>query len=200
MRSGSTITGRMLAGMLTSSVTPALRAGLATTSTDWRTRSATLTAFLRSARLPDSIFETSRMSLMMRTSRSQLFSAICSRLAMLRVRHRPGVVEDELHRAANRGQRRAQLVADDRDELVLHAIDFAQPRDVLERDDGAGDVTELVAQRRAAGEDREHAAIGMMNLELLVADGLAAQRARRDPLRPAGSSVPSLAMRLNRLQ
>ena len=101
---------------------------------------------------------------------------------MLLVGHRPGVIEHELHGAANRGQRRAQLVADDRDELVLHPVDFTQPGDVLERDHRAGDMAELVAKRRAAGKDREHPAVRVMDFELLVAGELAAQRPVRNPL------------------
>ena len=40
---------------------------------------------------------------------------------------RLGVVDDELEVAANRGQRRAQLVRHECDELVLDAVELAQP-------------------------------------------------------------------------
>ena len=73
------------------------------------------------------------------------------------------------------------------------------PRDVRERHDGAGDVTELVAKRRAAGQDRKHAAVGVMNFELLVGDRLAAER-RVEIHWSCGIRQPSLATRLNRLQ
>ena len=97
---------------------------------------------------------------------------------MLRIRHRARFIEDQLHRAANRGQRRAQLVADDRHELVLQAVHFTQPRNILEGDDRAGDVAELVLERRTAREDRKDPAVRMMDLELFVPGRFAAQRAR----------------------
>jgi len=90
MRSGSTSTGGRMAGSLASMATWAARA-VALDDLDRLAHQVGHLARLRvEVRWPDSIFEMSRMSLMMRTRRSQLLSRNLQQLLVLGVGTDPG--------------------------------------------------------------------------------------------------------------
>ena len=69
---------------------------------------------------------------MMRTRRSVFESATFISIGVIGIGGRP-LVEQQLQRALDRRERRAQLVRHDRHELALQAIHLVQARDVLER-------------------------------------------------------------------
>ena len=100
----------------------------------------------------------SRMSLISRTSRS-VFSHGDLRHPLRALGQRPeDAALQQAERAADRRQRRAQLVADDRRELVLDALDGAPLGDVVEDHDGAADAT-VLHDRRARVLDRKGRAV-----------------------------------------
>ena len=57
--------------------------------------------------------------------------------------------QERLGESVDRGQRRAQLVRDGRDEVGLDLVEPALVRDVADREDGAGPLLARIAQRRA---------------------------------------------------
>ena len=90
-----------------------------------------------SSALPEPMRSSSRMSLTRRTRRSVLpmaMSSICCSFSGAVVE---GAAGDEAERGAERGERRAQLVRDGGDELVLHAVEGAALGGVGEGDDDA---------------------------------------------------------------
>ena len=82
-------------------------------------------------------------------------------------------------RAADGGQRRAQLVADDRDQLVLDALDLTALTDVLEDHHGAGDPA-LLQERRAGVFDGEGRAVPAPEDVAIAAVDLAVAQRRQD--------------------
>ena len=77
--------------------------------------------------------------------------------------------------AVDRGQRRAELVRDEREKIILELLGFAQSRDVLLDDHRPGDVPLVSRKRRGLGQNRELAAVRAFEHELLIANRLAAQ-------------------------
>ena len=91
-----------------------------------------------------------------------------------------GVVEtaggEQAERAADRRERRAQLVTDHRDEFVLHALDFFSLADVA-RDD----LHASVLEHRRANLDRHAAVVRTRHPELTGGDvAIAKHRAAPD--------------------
>ena len=76
--------------------------------------------------LPDSILDRSRKSLISRVSRSDSRTMICRNSRAL-LGLEIGRVEQDLGERADRGQGRAQLVADGGEEIVLELVELAQP-------------------------------------------------------------------------
>ncbi len=91
----------------------------------------------------------------------------------------PDPAERQLQRAADRGQRGAQLVRDQRHKLGLHSFDLALARDVAEDQQAAEQLLLLVDHRR--GEALEQAWLGAQHPEIL--NGAARRRRRRRPRR-----------------
>ena len=77
------------------------------------------------------------MSFTSRTSRSELLIAISSICCVFSGRFASAPPASRPKRSAQRRQRRAQLMRDGRDELVLHAVERAAFRRIGEGDDDA---------------------------------------------------------------
>ena len=128
MRPGSPVISRPGSATQSSRMPRAAAAG-AHASAHWRTIVAGVELGLRERKsVPECACAESRRS-STRPSRRSAFRSITfshSRCS-LGLAGRLGVVDDELEIAANRRQRRAQLVRHERDELVLDAVELAQP-------------------------------------------------------------------------
>ena len=146
----------------------------------WRTICASCTGRKASGSLPLWMRSRSRMSLMRRTRRSELVSAMRSRLAALSLTS-PRMPEESRPSAPRMEvSGRAQLVADGGDELVFEAVEGVALADVAEAEHGAGEAA-LVGDGREHVLGGEGAAVGAEDGVFagggLVAAGGAAQRA-----------------------
>ncbi len=100
----------------------------------------------------------SRMSLIRRSRRSELARAMRSRLAALSFSSTRLPCGEQAERAANGGERGAQLVADGGDELILEAVEGVALADVAEAEHGAGE-TAVIEDRGDGVVDAEGAAV-----------------------------------------
>ena len=101
----------------------------------WRSARRPGRARGRARRRPDSICSRSRMSLISRISRSRVLGGDHRHALGRRRQLADGAAGEQAERAADRGQRRAQLVADHRDELVLQPLDLGAVGHVAEHGD-----------------------------------------------------------------
>ena len=129
IRSGSTRTSPRREAGSSRTVTPKLSAKPRLASIACSASACSSIGLKSNTTLPDSIFSMSRMSLISRTSRWLLFWAISSSRRRLRQRA-GGAAGEQAERAGDRGQRRAQFVADGGDEFVLQALDALAVADV----------------------------------------------------------------------
>ena len=88
-------------------------------------------------------------------------------IGLLRGQRPDRLLGEQVDRHAQRGQRRAQLVRDRRDQIVAQLLEPMQPRDVLEHDRRADHVALFGIQRRGAGQ-QQALAIDAGQLDRLV--------------------------------
>ena len=119
------------------------------------TTAATSSSAFSSARLPALACAVSSRSSTSRSRRSALRSITSSQLscALGQLGHHV-VLQQQLEIAADRCQRRAKLVRDERDELVLHAVELAEPFVLLLRlrEQRLAVALRLLARRHVDGE------------------------------------------------